>query len=571
MKTKAQIIEWLQGNNTARVILVEIFNVYNNSGTLIPALYLSNRMYGTGTIPAGYTATSSTSSSISTGTKTFTINTAKSFIADEEVEISNGNNKMIGTISSYNSTTGALVVNITSISGSGTFNSWNIQLNIPSNQLYDACISGGVTFNESIDIFTGQPTIGYGDIEIYNADGAKDNWLNYVWANKLVTVWIGDSSWARNDFYPIFKGLIKDLDTKSRTSLNLILVNKLQAINEAITNTTMSTVGGTGTNTDQLVPLCFGECFNITPIVRNSSLLQYQVHSSLIEDVVEVRDGGAIMPFAVSAADGYFTLNSTAFNTVTATVQGSKSLIGETIVEILTNYGKKISTFDIEQTTFSTFDTNKPREIGLYVTNRQNVLELCQNLANSAGCYIVPTISGKLKLVELLVDYVGTPTYSVNQSDMEQRSLNISSKLDVQTTVRLGYSKNWTVQTSGLVQSIKPEAAAIFEKEYYYATKVADATTVSIYNNELLEPEPKNTLLVTQADAELEAEKLLNIRKVPRFVYTANYFSKMLFCEIGDFVNITHPRFGLSSGKSGMVVSVARDWLKGKVSIGVFI
>lgn len=571
MKTKAQIIEWLQGNNTARVILVEIFNVYNNTGTLIPAIYLSNRMYGTDTLSAEYTATSSTSSSISIGTKTFTITTNKSFIADEEIEISNGNNKMIGSISSYTAATGVLVVNITSISGSGTFNSWNIRLNIPNNQLYDACISGGVTFNESIDILSGQPTIGYGDIEIYNSDGTKDSWLNYVWANKPVTVWIGDSSWPRRDFYPIFKGLIKDIDTKSRTSLNLILVNKLQAVNEAITNTTMATIGGSGTNTDQLIPLCFGECFNITPIVRNSNLLEYQVHGSVIEDVVEVRDGGAIMPFSVSSANGYFSLNSTAFNAVTATVQGVKSLLGETIVEILINYGKKISSFDIDQTSFSTFDTNKPREIGLYINNRQNVLELCQQLANSAGCYLVPTISGKLKLTELLVDYTGTPNYYVNQSDMEQRSLNVSTKLDVQTVVRLGYSKNWTVQTSGLVQSLKPEAVAIFEKEYYYATKTADASTVSIYNSELVEPEPKNTLLISQADAELEAEKLLNIRKVPRFVYTANYFSKMLFCEIGDFINITHPRFGLSDGKSGMVVSVTRDWLKGKVSIGVFI
>ena len=35
---------------------------------------------------------------------------------------------MTGTVTSYNSSTGALVVNVTAVVGSGTYSSWNVNL-----------------------------------------------------------------------------------------------------------------------------------------------------------------------------------------------------------------------------------------------------------------------------------------------------------------------------------------------------------------------------------------------------------------------------------------------------------
>jgi len=157
----------------------------------------------------------------------------------------------------------------------------------------------------------------------------------------------------------------------------------------------------------------------------------------------------------------------------------------------------------------------------------------------------------------------------VTPKDMEFASLTVSQKLDILGTVKLGYSKNWTPQTSGLASVLKPEAVAVLEKPYYYET-ATDATTVARYQ-QVAEPVAQDTLLISQADATAEAARLLTIKKTPRFVYTATYYAKMLFCEIGDTIQITNPRFGLSSGKTGMAVNINRDWLNGKVSIGVFI
>jgi len=80
----------------------------------------------------GTTATSTTSLAIGTGAKSLTIEADKELIPGMTVFIADdaapSTNNMTGTITSYNSTTGALVVDITSVNGSGTKTAWTIGL-----------------------------------------------------------------------------------------------------------------------------------------------------------------------------------------------------------------------------------------------------------------------------------------------------------------------------------------------------------------------------------------------------------------------------------------------------------
>lgn len=82
--------------------------------------------------PAGaagdrFTTSSTTSNTIGTGSKTFTVETGLSLTATQNVQIVyDGSNFMEGPITSYNSGTGELVVNVTSSTGSGTYTSWTI-------------------------------------------------------------------------------------------------------------------------------------------------------------------------------------------------------------------------------------------------------------------------------------------------------------------------------------------------------------------------------------------------------------------------------------------------------------
>ena len=77
-----------------------------------------------------YTTSSTNSLSLTTGSKSLTVAADLALSVGQDVIIAHdANNRMEGTISAYNSTTGALTVNVTHVlAGSGTYSSWAISL-----------------------------------------------------------------------------------------------------------------------------------------------------------------------------------------------------------------------------------------------------------------------------------------------------------------------------------------------------------------------------------------------------------------------------------------------------------
>jgi len=79
----------------------------------------------------GTSASSITAILIGTGTKTFTIETDKLFVAGMTLKADSAGNWIIGTVSSYNSGSGELVLNVTTIFGTGTYSDWTISISAP--------------------------------------------------------------------------------------------------------------------------------------------------------------------------------------------------------------------------------------------------------------------------------------------------------------------------------------------------------------------------------------------------------------------------------------------------------
>jgi hypothetical protein len=76
-----------------------------------------------------YATTSNTSLTIGTGSKSLTVETGLAYTVEQDVVIANSSGiSMNGSVTSYNSGTGALVVNVISTSGSGTYSSWQVNL-----------------------------------------------------------------------------------------------------------------------------------------------------------------------------------------------------------------------------------------------------------------------------------------------------------------------------------------------------------------------------------------------------------------------------------------------------------
>lgn len=88
---------------------------------------------------AGFSATSTTSLAVGTGSKSLTIQTGRSFVVGSKVVIAETaapqTNYMAGSVTAYNSGTGALVVTVDTIAGSGTIAAWTVSLTGPTGPL----------------------------------------------------------------------------------------------------------------------------------------------------------------------------------------------------------------------------------------------------------------------------------------------------------------------------------------------------------------------------------------------------------------------------------------------------
>ena len=438
----------------------------------------------------------------------------------------------------------------------------------PANVVYDPSISGGVTFTESMSL-DGTADIGYGDIELINLDGSKDYLLDYVWVNRAISVYIGDPRLAKSEFRRIFSGHVENLYSRNQGTLNIVILDKLAKLAVPISDTVIADGDGT------LVPLTFGECFNVPAALSNAATLEYTVHNGAIEDVIEVRDNGYPVSITKTLSNGKFTLSQAPYGKVTASVQGAKGVtyandIASIAANIISNYGPASSRLaaDIDYTNFSNFTTNNPQPVGLFLSSETTKLEACQRLASSVGAAVTCNSQGKIKLVKLTLPPSGTTT-DVYPTDMLEDSFTVADKAPVKAAIKLNYCINWSTHTDDLAAGIATSNLNVFKSEWYSvdSKNVAVATDYSLPSVGFAE----DTLLLTQADADDEADRRLALWATQRYIYEAVYFPHLMLTELGDGLKIHHYRFGLDAGKTGTVVRIERDWFNSRITIGVLI
>lgn len=448
-----------------------------------------------------------------------------------------------------------------------------------NNTAYNACITGGLSFSESLSL-TSSPSIGFGSLDIVNTSGIHDKFLQYIWNKRPIKIYLGDPSWPKDDFVLIFDGLIQEILAPSEQSLSFSLFDKLQRLNDPITEKTLSSTAYSQNTLDTVLPLLFGECFNIQPLlVDNGSTANtgqvYMMHDGAISGVIEVRDNGVPITVNTNTSTGTFALLTKPYGTITCSVQGASpytNTIPGIISKIVTTYGTAENRFSTSDISFSDFANTNP--VGMYCVDRKNILETCTELAKSVNANLIcPPIvvtgdvvsTSKLRLVELKVPS-GTPKYYLDDNNMVVNTLSISEMFPVKPSIKLGYCKNYTIQST-VAEGLNPQSK--FDTEWLYATAI-NTSKQALYRDSGTITE-EQTLLLTTTNADAEAAKRLALWEQQRYVITAKYLPKLIFVQLGDIVQVTSSRFGLSSGKLGMVYSINRDWITGFVDIGVLV
>ena len=445
---------------------------------------------------------------------------------------------------------------------------------VPANTAYEACISGGITINEKLNM-DGTASMSFGDIEIENIEGTRDNWFDDVWSNRPMSLYIGDITWPRSQFRRIFVGTFGSpgIGSRSRMTINLDVRDKLQLLNTPLTDTL---VGGTSENKGLVMPQCFGECHNIEPVLVDPINLVYRVHGGPIERIIEVRDNGNPVTYTADLANGTFIALVQPVGVITASVQGDKhngvyrNQIAQIIERIVTGFGKVAERFteaDLDRNNLDLFATLNQQYVGIYTRERINILEVCAELASSVGAQTIVNGEGQLALYKIALPAPGVPV-AITPVNMIARTFKVSEKLAVQPSIKLGYCKNWTVQRD-LVTGIPEEHKALFGLEWLTASAYIEE--IAQRHKLTSEPSQANTMLLTQSNATGEANRRLTLWSVSRRVVSFEGAPETLLLTLGQPCVTTFPRYGLQDGKPGQVVGLRKEWLSGRAEVEVLL
>lgn len=446
----------------------------------------------------------------------------------------------------------------------------------PANTTYLPIAMVGRLFTERL-LLDGEGGLSAGELELENVGGARDAWAGpgYIWNNRSIKAYIGDVRWGRADFRMIFNGIVADIVPRGRQALALKLRDKMQRLNTPVSE---AKLGGTGEQRDALLPIAMGQAFNVAPLLTNGAILKYQVHAGAIDSIIEVRDNGAPVAFTADPATGTFQLppRGDPVGVVTASVRGAAAggyvdTAAQMVKRLVTSYGKVSDRFtdaDLDLANIAAFDAAHQQPLGVYSTARQNVLAACQMLLGSVGAQLVMSRLGLARLIKVALPGAGTPV-AIRPEHMVDGTLQPAARTDVVGAVKLGFARAWAVQDAGTLANLPEVHKALFAEEWLTTTKT-DAATLATYRLNA-EPVQVDTMLLTRADADAEAQRRLDLWKVPRTTYEFEGVPELLSLELGQAVTVYAPRFGMDAGVTGIVISLAPDWETGRVTVGFLV
>ncbi len=447
----------------------------------------------------------------------------------------------------------------------------------PANTSYIPKIVGGIKYTQSMSL-DGSVSVNFGDLELNNSDGALDSWLDDYWANRPLKIYLGDVRWPRAEFRQVVSGVTVGIDSRNRDRVNLKLSDKMQRLNNPVTDVT---IGGSTQLSESLVPLCFGECHNVEPVLIDPALHKYKVHHGVIERIIEVRDNGVPVSASANLTDGTFTLTKAPAGQITASVQGAKfshlggavtwhNDVGRIVQHIATAYGSstlKFADADFDATKMAAFIAAHPQPVGLYLRDRSNVIEVINRVASSLGCRLTIDANGLASLVKLGTAVSGTST-PIGPAAMKDRTLKVSNLPQVVAAVKIGYCKNWTVQDK-LETGLVAEHAAMYAEEWL--TQTVENTATAANFNLFTEPVLTETLLLTASDAIAEANRRLAVFDSQRKVLSYSGAFHLVQQQLGGEQVLTGSRFGLTSGKAGQIISISTDFVNPDITFEVLI
>lgn len=434
-----------------------------------------------------------------------------------------------------------------------------------------------------------------GEIQLANPDGALDFIASgYSVSGRGVRVYVGPSDGAFEDFR-----LIADvLGDRLESDLNIarLQVQPTSALLDIpLQPSRYSGAGGAGGDSDlagRPLPVCFGSCFNVSPILINRDEWIFQVHDGPIEAIPVVRERG--LPFdaagdvatyaalrgVVVAGGTYVTCKARGMvklglglagpaGPITADVRGDKSLglyaasTGEILLRIATMRGR----LDPRLLKIASFQNLDTALVGYYADGSAELR--CDDVFNDLmrahnGWY------GQQRDRLLRAAIATPPEENLPVSKWGFREIMEIEEVSLEQAARyeqtVTYAKNWTpMQESDISEALPTEdRQRLMLGGQTYRARHAESR---IRDRAAVAGETLETYFADQEPARLVCTRIMSLHSVQRRRFRMTLPRRGFVVDLGSTIHVTYPRYGLDGGRSLLVQSTRDDGRKGFVDV----
>lgn len=436
-----------------------------------------------------------------------------------------------------------------------------------------------------------------GDVEIFNADGDVDQYVNdYAIDGRTVRILFGPESGEYTDFRVVESSFGKDW-RGDESSLRLSVQDLQFRLDQPFVFATYQGTGGIegdASLTGQLKPRLVGYRYNFTPPKISAANDIYQINNGPIQEVVAVRDGGAELTDSGIDVTSYAGL-------VTASIAEGEfaTALSLGLVRIRPAGGSLQSTFSVEArgdssngyvdgagaivlkelrdragfsgteidagsftaldgfTTGYWFDGSSSR------TFRQVLNQLT---AQTNGRIIADSRIRAARIVD--------PANATFNSEFDQDQIvkiepeGVIYAPIINTVVK--YCPNDTIlQTSQILGSVTEPDFSDLQREYKTISKRNG--TAALRHRGAQQEVVITTDLVDDTAATILMDAVSGLWSTERMTFTLRLNREALFVAVGSIIKITHPRFGFDAGRNALIIRRLNDYNEQQVELRVLV
>lgn len=304
-------------------------------------------------------------------------------------------------------------------------------------------------------------------------------------------------------------------------------------------------------------PLCVANIARLCkPVLVNRSNNEYMLHDEDVFNVVEVFDRGVSVSF--TQVDGGFYLAADNDGQVTADVRGQETADDSSRLksfnEIMEYFLDTRESISYSSSDCDTINTDKGYNYSYYQDNQTNrtIREVLKLFCDSHTGWFYTDETGVLRF-----GYLDEPAVSADVEISQYQVIGNWNNFDdtaSNLSAVMGGGKNFFVYSEDeIAASVGDEDTITFTVPYRLEAEGAN-TLDSFYTSTGIAQET----MIGTPNAQSEADHVTSLYSQKRKFYT---FDSSVIADIGDTVELTHPRYGLSGGVNLLCVGKEIDFI----------